>query len=95
MVAAGELASVPVISPEQSDIHSAILATSAAPLYALKSLDAETLTAQEMTDQELKAVEGGEVIYVDGRLIGQGGAWVYYDLTDYFLMGFYGTCKCR
>src|SRR5262249_11272969 len=45
----------------QSDKHttSASPAPSPASCYALNRLDAETLAAQEMTDQELKSVEGG------------------------------------
>jgi bacteriocin-like protein len=41
------------------DTPSATSATAPVPLYALSRLEAETLAEQEMTDQELKAVEGG------------------------------------
>jgi len=47
------------LSESEKLTTSATPATSPAPLYALHRLDAQSLAAQEMTDQELKAVEGG------------------------------------
>lgn len=56
---------MPVSPAEQTGTHSVPAATSAAPLYALTHLDAQSLATQEMTDQELKAVEGGRYeVYV-------------------------------
>ena len=58
MAAAGELAPLPVSPAEQSDRHSATAATPTVPLYALSRLEVQSLGAQAMTDQELKAVAG-------------------------------------
>jgi hypothetical protein len=55
---AGEVSNLPIGSSEKDTIN-ASAAASPAPLFALSGLDAETLAEQEMTDQELKAVEGG------------------------------------
>jgi hypothetical protein len=57
-----ELSDQPVSSIEDRDTHSPTSATSTIPLYALSRLDAQTLAAQEMTDQDLKEVEGGLVV---------------------------------
>ena len=65
VAAAAELSSVPV---RQKDTSSAT-ATTAAPLHALSRLDAQSLEAQEMTDEELKAVEGGTVTAVSLRTV--------------------------
>jgi hypothetical protein len=54
----GEIFSVPVGQLE-TDTHSVMAATPPATLYALSRLDAQTVVGQAMTDQELKAVEGG------------------------------------
>ena len=59
IAATGELSPLPVSPAEQSDRPSVTAATAPVPLYALTRLDAQTLAAQAMTDQELKAVEGG------------------------------------
>jgi hypothetical protein len=59
IAATGEMPSVPVRPAEQNDSHSATAATPQAPLYALSRLEAQTVVGQAMTDQELKAVEGG------------------------------------
>jgi hypothetical protein len=53
---AGEVSNLPVSSSDK-DITAA--AASPSPLYALNRLDTQSLAAQAMTDQELKAVEGG------------------------------------
>jgi hypothetical protein len=50
------------LSQSEKDTRSAAAATSAAPFYALNRLDAQTLAEQQMTDQELKATEGGLVL---------------------------------
>ena len=62
MATAGELAPLPVSPAEQRDRPSVTAATPTVPLFALTRLDAQSLTAQAMTDQELKAVEGGQKI---------------------------------
>jgi hypothetical protein len=62
MAAAGELAPLPVSPAEQRDRHSVTAATAPVPLFALTRLDAQSLAAQAMTDQELKAVEGGDIV---------------------------------
>jgi hypothetical protein len=59
MAATGELSPLPVSPAEQSDRHRVTAATAPVPLFALTRLDAQSLAAQAMTDQELKAVEGG------------------------------------
>ena len=69
-MAAAEFSGQPLSEPEKQTI-SANPAISGAPLYALHRLDAQSLAAQEMTDQELKATEGGlVVIAIIGILIG-------------------------
>ncbi|MCM3902346.1 MAG: hypothetical protein ND866_11620 [Pyrinomonadaceae bacterium] len=60
MAATGELSPLPVSPAEQSDRHSVTAATAPVPLFALTRLDTQSLAAQAMTDQELKAVEGGK-----------------------------------
>jgi hypothetical protein len=55
---AGESSNLPVGSSEK-DITAT--AASSAPLHALSRLEDQTLADQEMTDQELKAVEGGTI----------------------------------
>jgi lactobin A/cerein 7B family class IIb bacteriocin len=57
-----ELSDQPVSSIEDRDTHSAVSPTSTIPLYALSRLDAQTLAAQEMTEQDLMEVEGGLVV---------------------------------
>jgi lactobin A/cerein 7B family class IIb bacteriocin len=57
-MAAMEMSSLP-INQLKTDTHRATAATSSVPLYALNRFDAHTVAEQEMTDQELKAVEGG------------------------------------
>src|SRR5262245_11218265 len=61
-MAAMEMSSLPV-NQSETDTHRATTTTSSVPLYALNRLDAETLAVQAMTDQELKAVEGGTLNY--------------------------------
>ena len=58
---AGELSNLPVSSSEKDQI-SATSAASSPLLHALNRLDARSLAEQEMTDEELKAVEGGLVV---------------------------------
>jgi bacteriocin-like protein len=57
---AGEKSNPPM-SLSEKDI-SATVAASPTPLHALSRLDAQSVAEQEMTDQELKAVEGGDYI---------------------------------
>jgi hypothetical protein len=59
MAAGGEMSTVPVRQAEDKEMSSATTATSPAPLHALNRLDAETIAGQEITDPELKTVEGG------------------------------------
>ena len=63
MAATGELSPLPVSPAEQRDRHSVTAATPTVPLFALTRLNAQSLAAQAMTDQELKAVEGGGVVH--------------------------------
>jgi hypothetical protein len=65
MAATGEGSLVPVSPAEQRDQHSVTAATAPVPLFALTRLDAQSLAAQAMTDQELKAVEGGKITNFD------------------------------
>lgn len=58
MAAAVELSTA---NPAEQDTLRGTVATAPAPLYALTRLNAQSLAAQAMTDQELKAVEGGLV----------------------------------
>jgi hypothetical protein len=58
LAATGEVSPVPVSPADQTDTHKATEATSPAPFHALNRLDAQSLAEQEMTDQELQAVEG-------------------------------------
>ena len=88
MAATVELSSVPVSPAEQTDTHSATVATASAPLYTLSRLDAQTLADQEMTDQELKAVEGGRT------LVDMQSGRVYTGIYAAFMLGFYSTCGC-
>jgi hypothetical protein len=62
IAATGEMSSVPVspTEPEQATQPAAV-ATVPAQLHALNRLDTQSLAAQTMTDQELKAVEGGSI----------------------------------
>ena len=70
LAATGELSSQPVSQSEQ-DTLGRTAETATAPLYALSRLEAHTLAAQEMTDQELKAVEGGFYYVIDlGWMLG-------------------------
>lgn len=70
IAANSEMASLQVNSAEQSDRHSAPTATSPAPLYALSRLDAQSLAEQEMTERELRAVEGGSLYFIDLGFMG-------------------------
>ena len=88
MAASGEVSSLPV-SPAEKDTTSAT-ATSAAPLYALSGLDAQTLAAQAMTDQELKAVEAGQLDLEIGHAVMVTGV----DGIDSFLRGVSRGCNC-
>ena len=63
LAVSGELSNLPV-SLSEKNTHEATAATSSTALFALNRLDAQTLAEQEMTDQELKAVEGGMVTAV-------------------------------
>jgi hypothetical protein len=85
MATSGELASVSVSPAEQSDKQRA--ATSAVPLHALSRLDAQTLAEHEMTDQELKLVEGGQL----GLELGDVATGIY----GSFLYGFSKSCGCQ
>jgi hypothetical protein len=60
IAATGEMSGVPV-SPAEPDTQHAAVVTVPAPLHALNRLDTQSLAAQAMTDQELKAVEGGSI----------------------------------
>jgi hypothetical protein len=53
-----DVSSMPV-SLVDKEMQNARATTSVAPLHALSRLDGESLAGQEMTDQELKAIEGG------------------------------------
>ena len=55
---AGEMSNLPVNLSEKNTT-SATAANSPVLLHALSRLDAKSLAAQAMTDQELKVVEGG------------------------------------
>jgi hypothetical protein len=72
MASAVELSTVPV---NQKDTASVTAATAPAPLHALSRLDAPALAEQEMTDQELMAVEGGDIYsaFMTGFLRGTCG----------------------
>jgi bacteriocin-like protein len=85
LAATGEVSPVPVSPADQTDTHKATEATSPAPFHALNRLDAQTLAEHEMTDQELKAVEGGFMI--DPPEFGV-------DIYGAFLLGFWRTCGC-
>jgi len=89
MAAAGELSTLTTNPTEQRDTHSANAATSAAPLFALSGLDAQSLADQEMTDQELKAVEGGQTVvyHIDLGFMGQVRLYVWNG--EYCCYGFY------
>ena len=56
---ATDLSNLPENPTEQRDTLSANTGTLPTSLHALRNLDAQSLAAQVMTDQELKAVEGG------------------------------------
>jgi hypothetical protein len=74
-----------------------ISATAAAPYFALTHLDAKTLAEQQMTDQELKAVEGGTIYQTllaaktsfSGLTLEMGTLTL--ESTTYTLQG---TCTC-
>ena len=53
---AGEMSALPMSSSEKGTI------SATAPFHALSGLDAQTLSEQAMTDQELQAVEGGTIL---------------------------------
>jgi hypothetical protein len=55
---AGEVLKLSVGSSE-IDTHRAAVASSTTSFHALSRVDAQTLAEQEMTDQELRSVEGG------------------------------------
>jgi hypothetical protein len=78
-----ESSSLPVNPAEQSDRPSVTAATVPAPLYALNPLDAESLPAQKMTDQELTAVEGASIDSLCG-----GKIILKIELGDYY--SYYG-----
>jgi bacteriocin-like protein len=78
MATSREMPSLPVSPAEQTDTHSVATATSSVPLHALNRFDAQTLAAQEMTDQELKAVEGGATTW----LLDIPGAGLYFLTVD-------------
>jgi bacteriocin-like protein len=75
---AGEVSNLSMGSSEEDTI-SAVVATSPAPLHALSRLDTQSLAEQEMSDQELKAIEGGAPIN-DGRTTYYGTLKSGYDL---------------
>jgi hypothetical protein len=70
-MAATELSGQPM-NQLQNDTHSVMAPTPSAALYALNGLDAHTLAEQAMTDQELKAVEGGAIFQVYSIGVGWG-----------------------
>jgi hypothetical protein len=75
LAATVEVSSLPVTPADQTDTHKATEGTSAAPFHALNRLDAQTVAEQEMTDQELKAVEGGAGALMDVT-VGTGGTTI-------------------
>jgi hypothetical protein len=96
-MAATSLVSNQSMSPqEQSNRHSDIAAISPSPLYALSHLDAERLTEQEMTDQELKTVEGGSYsrIAMEYKEVPSRYTYTGVQLYDAFLGAFYVSCGC-
>jgi bacteriocin-like protein len=84
------------VSQSDNPMTSATVTTSPASFHALSGLDAETLAAQEMTDQELKTVEGGTIYQT---LLAAKGSFGEYKLvfgegsvsTTYTLQG---SCTC-
>jgi bacteriocin-like protein len=90
MAASAEL--FPVTPAEKLDSPIATAATSAAPLHALSRLDASKLTEQEMTDQELKTIEGG----ASNSEIANGlyGALTNIGLHDFAEGMWRGYCGC-
>jgi hypothetical protein len=72
---AGSLAAMelpnPLVSQSEQKTIAAPAVTHGTALYAMNALDTESLTSQEMTDEELKAVEGaaGMVEYIAEVLI--------------------------
>jgi bacteriocin-like protein len=93
MAAGGVMSTVPVRQAEDKEMKSTTTATSILPLYALTALDEEILAAQEMTDQELKAVEGG---MSNSESISQLSGALFFNLMWYdYLDGFSrGYCGC-
>jgi hypothetical protein len=75
------LAASELSGQSEKDTPSATVATSIVPLHALSRLDASTLADQEMTDQELKTVEGGlfDSVLLAWRLTREG-----YDITYWY-----------
>ena len=63
-VAGTDLYGQPVSSAVDRDTDSVTPEASMPPLYALSRLEAQNLAEQELTDQELKEVEGGLVVIV-------------------------------
>jgi hypothetical protein len=79
-MAATELSGQP-LSQSEKHATSATAATYSAPLYAVSRLEAQTFADQEMTDQELKAVEGGyaaNVYIIDMSFLGTYEIVIYY-----------------
>jgi bacteriocin-like protein len=78
-----------------------IVATSVVPLYALSHLEAQTLAAQEMTEHELNAIEGGTYLaqgeHFNSAMLDAGSTSTTTINEPYasFLNGFYSTCGCR
>jgi hypothetical protein len=58
IAAAGEVPNL-LVNRSETNSHKATASTSTVALHALNRLDAQTLAEEEMTDQELEAVEGG------------------------------------
>jgi hypothetical protein len=79
LAAAGEFSTSPV-SQVEKDMHNVTAATSADPFHALSGLDARSLEEQEMTDQELDAVDGG--MFADNPLA-PPRTWYMIDLGFY------------
>jgi bacteriocin-like protein len=85
---AGEVSTLPMGTSEKD------AAASPAPFHALSRLDAQSLAAQEMTEQELKAVEGGYFVHIDvGWTIWvfefrDSGTTIFYPEQPY-------SCTCR
>jgi len=93
MAAAGELSTA--TPAEQTDTHHTTAATSPVPLHALSRLDTQSLAAQEMSEQELKAVEGGTM---PGFTLPAGDGWVAFGAGIvagfYYQEGYKAGCHC-